>query len=51
MIMQNFNEIRRQHLINKANKLLDRADLLVARIISNAQIAETQKSMLTEKSI
>ncbi len=42
--MQSFNEIHRQHLINKANELLDRADLLVARIISNAQIAKTQKS-------
>ncbi len=44
MIMKNFKEIRRDYLIKKANKLLDRADLLVDRIIANAHTAEKAKT-------
>ena len=32
----------KEYLINKANELLDRADLLVDRMISNARNAEHQ---------
>ena len=42
--MKDFQQIRREHLIKKANDLLDRADLLVDRIITNAHIAEQAKS-------
>ena len=42
--MKNFQQIRREYLINKANELLDRADLLVDQIITNAHIAEQAKS-------
>ena len=41
--MKNFQQIRREYLINKANELLDRADLLVDRIITNAHTAEQAK--------
>lgn len=44
MTMQNFKQIRREHLIKKANKLLDRADLLVDRIIVQAQTAQESKT-------
>lgn len=42
--MTNFQQIRREYLIKKANELLDRADLLVDQIIANAHIAEQAKS-------
>ena len=38
--MKDFKAIRREYLISKANQLLDRADLLVDRIIAN----KTQKA-------
>lgn len=49
MIMKNFQQIRREHLINKANELLDRADLLVDRIIANAYAAEKAKTQKAKK--
>ncbi|MDG9788369.1 hypothetical protein [Acinetobacter johnsonii] len=42
--MKDFQQIRREQLIKKANELLDRADLLVDQIITNAHIAEQAKS-------
>jgi len=50
MIMKNFQQIRREFLIKKANLLLDRADLLVDRIIANAHIAEQAKTQKAKKS-
>ncbi|WP_335951725.1 hypothetical protein [Acinetobacter beijerinckii] len=47
--MKNFQQIRREYLINKANELLDRADLLVDRIIANAQTAEQAKAKKAKK--
>ena len=49
MMMKNFKEIRREYLINKANELLDRADLLVDRIIANARTAEQAKEQKAKK--
>lgn len=48
-MMKNFKEIRREYLINKANELLDRADLLVDRIIANARTAEQAKEQKAKK--
>jgi len=48
--MKNFQQIRREFLIKKANLLLDRADLLVDRIIANAHIAEQAKTQKAKKS-
>lgn len=50
MIMKNFQQIRREFLIKKANLLLDRADLLVDRIIANAHTAEQAKTQKAKKS-
>lgn len=47
--MKDFKQIRREILISKANKLLDRADLLVARIIANAHMAEEAKTQSAKK--
>lgn len=47
--MTNFQQIRREYLIKKANELLDRADLLVDQIIDNAYAAETAKTEKTKK--
>jgi len=47
--MKNFQQIRREFLINKANELLDRADLLVDRIIANAYAAEEAKTKKAKK--
>ena len=47
--MKNFKQIRRERLINKANELLDRADLLVDRIIANAHSAEQAKTKKARK--
>lgn len=47
--MKNFEQIRRERLINKANKLLDRADLLVDRIIANAYCSQTVKTQELKK--
>ena len=49
MIMKSFQQIRREFLINKANELLDRADLLVDRIIANAHTAEQAKTQKAKK--
>lgn len=49
MIMNNFEQIRRDFLINKAHKLLDRADLLVDQIIANARTAEKAKTATAKK--
>jgi|GEM_PF-3201013 hypothetical protein len=47
--MKNFQQIRREYLINKANELLDRADLLVDQIIANAHSAEKAKTEKAKK--
>ncbi|WP_179997251.1 MULTISPECIES: hypothetical protein [unclassified Acinetobacter] len=47
--MKDFKAIRREYLISKANQLLDRADLLVDRIIANAHTAEQNKTQKAKK--
>ena len=42
--MTNFKQIRREQLIKEALKLLDRADLLVNKMIQNAKTASCQRT-------